>query len=586
MRLFFLSTTQKENGGQISEAPAAAEPSEKIAAASDNTASLGESLNLFEQDVTRIVHGLSTEILFVRDNAKRAGGRLNEVHGAMQTLITSSQQIDSEIGGIAQSTDELTAAATEIETTVLTVQERAASTLASADESTREIEGLGASVGEIGALLNSISEVASRTNLLALNATIEAARAGEAGKGFAVVAGEVKALSVAAGQAVSAIRAQMLLLQAASMASIDSMRKIRAEVGGLGPICDSISTSARGQRDTVDELSARMQVARGAVSEATAAIQAVGAMTDDALVISNQASAMSDRASNEANDLGRRVVTLLRSLPGADRRQFERFPIDLPVRIRTGAGTIACRTFDLSEGGLLIKPQADLKLAVEQRCDAEIAQIGTLSFRVVNVSPLGTHGRFEVLSETAKAGLAGVIDQFRRDHLPLVERAQAFAAEVAAAFESAMRGGRLTLASLFDTDYQRVPESDPVQYTTTYLPILEQILPPILERALALDPKLVFTVAIDRNAYLPVHNKKFCQPQRKDDVAWNQANSRNRRIFDDRAGLMAARVMSSYRIQSYHRDMGNGTRVPMKEIDAPITVAGRHWGGVRMAYSL
>lgn len=59
--------------------------------------------------------------------------------------------------------------------------------------------------GELGTLRKEIERVASvaqeidaiakQTNLLALNATIEAARAGDAGKGFAVVAGEVKQLS-------------------------------------------------------------------------------------------------------------------------------------------------------------------------------------------------------------------------------------------------------------------------------------------------------------------------------------------------------------------------------------------------------
>jgi hypothetical protein len=32
-------------------------------------------------------------------------------------------------------------------------------------------------------------------------------------------------------------------------------------------------------------------------------------------------------------------------------------------------------------------------------------------------------------------------------------------------------------------------------------------------------------------------------------------------------------------IQSYARDMGNGKTIMMREIDVPIRVQGRHWGG-------
>jgi methyl-accepting chemotaxis protein len=163
----------------------------------------------------------------------------------------------------------------------------------------------------------------------------------------------------------------------------------------------------------------------------------------------------------------------------------------------------------------------------------------------------------------------------------LVTLAMETAGRVAGLFEDAIRRGEASLADLFDEDYQPVPGTDPEQVTTRFTALTDRLLPTLQEQVLTLDPRIVFCAAVDRNGYLPTHNRKFSQPQGRDPV-WNAANCRNRRIFNDRTGLAAGQNQKSSLVQTYRRDMGGGQFVLMKDISAPIRVQGRHWGGFRI----
>ncbi|MFD2855637.1 hypothetical protein ACFSZS_13950 [Seohaeicola zhoushanensis] len=140
-----------------------------------------------------------------------------------------------------------------------------------------------------------------------------------------------------------------------------------------------------------------------------------------------------------------------------------------------------------------------------------------------------------------------------------------------------MAQGRITREDLFDHDYRPIEGSNPQQFMTRFTGLTDRLFPEVQEAALTIDPRVVFCVAIDTNGYLPTHNRKFSQPQRND-VAWNTANCRNRRIFDDRVGLKAGRNQMPFLLQVYRRDMGGGSYAMMKDVSAPIRVGGKHWG--------
>ena len=224
--------------------------------------------------------------------------------------------------------------------------------------------------------------------------------------------------------------------------------------------------------------------------------------------------------------------------------------------------------------------------AVDRECSEFARSIGAASAEIIRSNEVlqgasGKVGEVVTISEriiqaTASAGI-------ETPDTPYIRLVQQLADEVSGRFSAAVRSGEIGLDALFDRQYRPVPGTDPVQMTTRFTDFTDRVLPAIQEPAAAADGRIAFCAAVDENGYLPTHNRKFSEPQRPGDPAWNTANCRNRRIFNDRVGLAAGRNTEPFLLQTYRRDMGGGQFVLMKDISAPIVVDGRHWGGLRLA---
>jgi methyl-accepting chemotaxis protein len=103
----------------------------------------------------------------------------------------------------------------------------------------------------IGAIVQTIDDIADQTNLLALNAAIEAARAGEHGRRFAVVADEVRKLADRSSQATKEIGGLIHDVQAGTQdaavamdASVEQLASGTRLAGAAGDALEQIAEAA------------------------------------------------------------------------------------------------------------------------------------------------------------------------------------------------------------------------------------------------------------------------------------------------------------------------------------------------------
>lgn len=543
-----------------------------------------ESLDLLEADLAVLIHKVGNAAHEVHDGVSSASLSLEAIRASTADLSEQVGVAETNVQAFATATEQLAQSSTLISSQIHKANDLATEAGEAASATGRQIERLRASSAEIGKVVTFISNIAKQTHLLALNASIEAARAGHAGRGFAVVANEVKALSAETQRAITEITSKIDALREDASQSMVMLERIASVIEGVRPLFATVSSSVEEQVATTAELSVNASDNLNFIGTVAQSVSRIRDATTHARSESVQIDASASVAADLAATLRKRLSIFLRATEIGDRRQSDRLPCEWNVTVRAAGVTARTATVDVSEGGMLLKSAAALTLRVGESIFVDVPGVGDVPARVVNQTDLGIHCAFFDMSPDTAAKLKARLDGVRAENREFIQLAVDTAGRIGAAIEELIQSGQITAEMMFDNQYEPIPGTNPVQYYKPYVEALEQALWPIQEPLLEADPRMVFCCAVDRNAYLPVHNKKYSLPQRPGEVAWNTANSRNKRIFDDRAGLSAARNTRPYVIQYYPRDMGSGHVVMMWEIDAPIRVLGRHWGGFRVAY--
>ena len=568
----------------IAAGPDAAAPAELPVPASPEKQFDTEIVASLEADVLRAIQGVTQAIAVAAADVAAVEKDLAEIRTHAGELASSGRTASDETLSLASSTEELAVTSSEIGRAMDQASTRINSAVQAAQKASALITQLSAATSEIVGIVDTISAVARQTNLLALNATIEAARAGEAGRGFAVVASEVKVLSTETGRAADDIRQRIDRLRETAQASTGAVTEVVDVVRSVQPVFDTVRNAVGEQNAAIGEVSRLASVTSSSVGTVSGFAADVDAVSLGASERAHQADQATKTADGLAKALGQRFVTVMRQSEIGDRRQSDRLPVDRPATLSVGGRSASSRLIDVSAGGVLLAPAAGIPVASGARAELDVHNVGRLGIRVVATSAMGIHCAFDRLNDEARVRIDGLIAQVEAMYRPRILLAQNTARQVEMLIEQAVVDGQVAREAVFDTDYKLLPGTNPVQYGTIYLPVFERILPPILEKVLASDSAMAFCLAIDRNGYIPVHNRIYSQAQRPGDLVWNAANARNKRIFDDRAGITAARSTRPFVVQAYARDMGGGKIVMMQEVDAPIRILGRHWGGLRTAY--
>jgi len=186
----------------------------------------------------------------------------------------------------------------------------------------------------------------------------------------------------------------------------------------------------------------------------------------------------------------------------------------------------------------------------------------------------------EMLSNTMLDTLANSGAEI--DDTPFILKAQEACRQIQVALERAVDAGEVTVDDIFDTNYQIVEGSNPVQYDTRFNAAADRYMRPILDRVKASDGRIIGSACGDMNGYLPTHLSERSHPQGPDPV-WNDAHCRNKRILIDDATRSALGSDKPATLYTYRMELGD-KHIPVKNVFVPLWIKGRRWGNYELAY--
>jgi methyl-accepting chemotaxis protein len=272
------------------------------------------------------------------EGSEQMSSAASEIAQAIQGVATSASEQTASVNNANVATEGMQSALSSVAGASTTAAEKSQDSMTAAEEGKQaadetaeamraineavvstsgQIEELNESGKEIGAITETISEIADQTNLLALNAAIEAARAGDMGRGFAVVADEVRSLAERSSSAAKDIAALIEKVQTGVGRSVTAMNAVVTDVEGgaekarqAGAVLERIVVSSEELGSEIRTIEDSTGQADGAANELAANMQQVGALADSNAASSEQVSASAEEVTAQVSEMNAQAEAL------------------------------------------------------------------------------------------------------------------------------------------------------------------------------------------------------------------------------------------------------------------------------------
>jgi methyl-accepting chemotaxis protein len=261
-------------------------------------------------DTANAVNDLRSVIESVRGGAAETARSVEAQASAVDQMtrsIRSASRASADVQGLGTAAGE---AATNGAQTVRQTVDGMARIKDAVEGAAVKVAELGAKGEQIGAIVETIDDIAEQTNLLALNAAIEAARAGEQGKGFAVVADEVRKLAERSSRATKEIATLIGEVQAGTEQAVKAMQVGAREV-------ESGATLAEKSGAALDEIASAVASSNAAVNHIVRAMDdmqqsssGLVSASDAIAAIAQETNAAAESMSGSAEQVAKAVESI------------------------------------------------------------------------------------------------------------------------------------------------------------------------------------------------------------------------------------------------------------------------------------